>query len=665
MKNKTLKHYKRKKFFYRFFMRKSPRSGAMFGLAWMNMVIALIPFFVFCIFQIVGRCDSWGGFISSSVIIIFLFLLYLYGILCSIFSLEKIFRRTYKIKKVSFVLSSISAWFAPTLGVFLLPVLLHHKRWIAALFAFVGIAYYGVNFYYLNIGFTVLFWGSLFYLIGLAFVPEQNKFSWKFMIPLGIVVALHLFLFGYDVKLQMDIKQKRTELSSLIGRSLEIEDFWQHDAKGFSSDKDPLKTLIEKNPESIGFEYFTQYDQQTAKKKLIELQQKHPDFLLALEKFLTLPAHYFAHKKSEDGLLTGTLLTELNVLRNASNILSLKIAADPENKQNLQRYNSQLQKLRTWSLQNHFLLSYLVAVSIERNRLNALRSVIIRNKLYSKSEIQRLIGNNIEWNKFLRFALGDEEIVFYDSWIYLQNKAIPAELSAASEPFMNLKSRIPLFVHVHFLRDYRFALDNYIDLCSVSDDLPALEQCRLTEADSQIYKRNFFICSGMLLPSINAVFKHTAKVVDPRRMALIAAEVMEYRKQHGKLPEDLSFLPQRPLSKLDHKPFMYEKTREGFRIFSHTDKGEKPDEKDTQYSYWVRLPKQAALSTRELTAIAEKELLKVYGKQVLKQRPWKIIRSDDKSVTISGTLHGRRVGGVAEITLQKSNGKVLRMIHGK
>ena len=150
MKNKPLKHYKRKKFFYRFFMRKSPRSGAMFGLAWMNMVIALIPFFVFCIFQIVGRCDSWGGFISSSVIIIFLFLLYLYGILCSVFSLERIFRKTYKIKKVSSVLSGISAWIAPTLGVFLLPVLIHHKRWIATLFTLVGLAYYGVNLYYLN-----------------------------------------------------------------------------------------------------------------------------------------------------------------------------------------------------------------------------------------------------------------------------------------------------------------------------------------------------------------------------------------------------------------------------------------------------------------------------------------------------------------------------------
>mgnify|MGYP003448304316 CR=1 FL=1 len=77
---------------------------------------------------------------------------------------------------------------------------------------------------------------------------------------------------------------------------------------------------------------------------------------------------------------------------------------------------------------------------------------------------------------------------------------------------------------------------------------------------------------------------------DVRQMALIAAEVLEYCKQHGKLPEDLSFLPQIPLSKLDHKPFMYEETREGFRIFSHTDKGEKPDEKDIAYSYRVRLP---------------------------------------------------------------------------
>ena len=67
----------------------------------------------------------------------------------------------------------------------------------------------------------------------------------------------------------------------------------------------------------------------------------------------------------------------------------------------------------------------------------------------------------------------------------------------------------------------------------------------------------------------------------------------------------------------------------------------------------------------ELTVIAEKELVKVYGERVLKQRPWKITRNDDKNMTLTGTFHGQGKGGVAEITLQKSNGKVLRVIHGK
>ena len=71
------------------------------------------------------------------------------------------------------------------------------------------------------------------------------------------------------------------------------------------------------------------------------------------------------------------------------------------------------------------------------------------------------------------------------------------------------------------------------------------------------------------------------------------------------------------------------------------------------------------LPLEKLITTAEKELVKVYGKRVLKQRPWKITRNDEKSITLTGTFHVRGVGGVAEITLQKSDGKVLRMIHGK
>ena len=94
----------------------------------------------------------------------------------------------------------------------------------------------------------------------------------------------------------------------------------------------------------------------------------------------------------------------------------------------------------------------------------------------------------------------------------------------------------------------------------------------------------------MAIPDLYGVFLRIDRIRNARQMALIAVEVMEYRKQHGILPDDLTFLPEIPLSKLDHKQLMYEKTKDGFRIFSHTDKGEKPDAEDWQYSYLVRLP---------------------------------------------------------------------------
>ena len=102
-------------------------------------------------------------------------------------------------------------------------------------------------------------------------------------------------------------------------------------------------------------------------------------------------------------------------------------------------------------------------------------------------------------------------------------------------------------------------------------------------------KRNFYILSAMLQPAGEAMFRHESQIYNARQMALIAVEIVEYFRQHGKLPADLLFLPEIPLSKLDHKPLMYEKTDDGFRIYSYTKEGKIPDMEDIKYSYWVRL----------------------------------------------------------------------------
>ena len=149
---------------------------------------------------------------------------------------------------------------------------------------------------------------------------------------------------------------------------------------------------------------------------------------------------------------------------------------------------------------------------------------------------------------------------------------------------------MPLFFRVLLMRDYRFSLRKYIEICSVPVHLPGLKKAELVILDESEMQRNFYILSALLQPSGESMFRHESQIRNTHQMALLAVEVMEYRKQHGKLPGDLTFLPEIPLSKWDHKPLMYEKTSDGFRIFSHTDKGKKPDAEDWQYSYLVRLP---------------------------------------------------------------------------
>ena len=122
------------------------------------------------------------------------------------------------------------------------------------------------------------------------------------------------------------------------------------------------------------------------------------------------------------------------------------------------------------------------------------------------------------------------------------------------------------------------------------DDLSGLEKRKLAHFNRDRLEAECFISSSIAIPDFSNLLVRIDRTRDVRQMALLAAEVMEYRNLHGRLPEDLSFLPEMPLSKLDHKPLMYKKTTDGFRIFSHNDKGEKPDEKDIAYSYRVRLP---------------------------------------------------------------------------
>jgi len=70
----------------------------------------------------------------------------------------------------------------------------------------------------------------------------------------------------------------------------------------------------------------------------------------------------------------------------------------------------------------------------------------------------------------------------------------------------------------------------------------------------------------------------------------------------------------------------------------------------------LNLDKESAIK------IAEIILVKIYGEKVLKQKPWSVSENDN-SFKIRGTTVHTQKGGVAEIIINKSDARILHVIH--
>ena len=82
----------------------------------------------------------------------------------------------------------------------------------------------------------------------------------------------------------------------------------------------------------------------------------------------------------------------------------------------------------------------------------------------------------------------------------------------------------------------------------------------------------------------------------------------------------------------------------------------------------MKLAFDLKLDEASAVKIAEVIFVKVYGEDVLSQRPWKVrLEADDSIFHIEGTLDTSKEarGGVGEIKIKRSNAEVVSMMHGK
>ena len=599
MKNKTLKHYKRKKFFYRFFMRKSPWSGAMFGLAWMiffGSILPLVPWLFLNLttneeynFVTAGVAFLWKSLIV--VLALLCLLISAYGFLTFAKNFYTILRNDLKKSRFWKISAIVGAFSWELAGMFLLPVILHKRRWLSLLFLLGSL---GCNFasymldtplqkWFLSVG------QGLFLLLALWGSGKDKKFSWKFIYLLGLFLFFVMKLYWLDFLCNAQIFAKKLEL----GTAISAEDWKIRNSCGYSINKEPVKSFCKVDMKIDMEKYQTPAD---AQKFLAELRKTQADKFIAIDKLLELKPQRIAYNWVAPGeTVADMLLPDLQCFLTAAHLRILEIRANGADKNVVARCNQDLLQFRKWCLHNETLIGKLVAGAVDNRRLYAL-SYAMASGVYSKDEMIKFIGKSPDWSKQYSEIFASENAMTEEFVNLLENASAEdiqsLEISSVPKTFWKFYQKFaPLFVKMNIKRDHLFTLNYYLKINSLlyRNDLSGLEKRKLAYLNKDHLEIECFISSAVAIPNLSNLLVRLDRIRDVRQMALLAAEVMEYRKQHGKLPENLSFLPQIPLSKLDHRPLMYEKTREGFRIFSHTHKGEKPDEKDLQYSYRVHL----------------------------------------------------------------------------
>ena len=574
-------------------MRKSPRLGAMFGLAWMICFGAILPLSLGIFAKITpdwASDSTFNVFVWAVVALLFFticLLIYAYGFLTFAKNFYTILRNDLKKCRFWKIPAIVGAFSWELAGMFLLLVILHKRRWLSLLFLLGSL---GCNIASYMIDIPLQKWycqfvgQGFFLLLALFCSGKDKKFSWRFVYPLSLFALFVMKLYSIDFLFNAQIFAKKLEL----GTAISAEDWKIRNSYGYSINKEPLKSFCKINMKIDMEKYQTPAD---AQKFLAELRKTHTDKFVAIDRLLELKPQRISYNWVKPGEpVAAMLLPDLQCFRTAARLRNLEILANAKDKALVAKCNQDMLKFRDWCFYNETLIGKLVAVAMESLRLDAL-SYAIASGVYSKDEIVKLIDDAPDWGKQFSEIFASENALTEDCLEALKNESGDS-ITTDIKPFWRLYQKFaPLFIRMNLKRDHLFTLNHYLKIRELlsRNDLSGIEKAKLAKLNKDYLWCECFVASMMAIPDLYGVFLRIDRIRNTRQMTLLAAEVMEYRKQHGILPDDLTFLPEIPLSKLDHKPLMYEKTREGFRIFSHTKKGEKPDEKDNRYSYWVCL----------------------------------------------------------------------------
>ncbi len=595
-----LRHYSRKKFFYRLFLRRSPRNAAVFGFGWMLFCLLSLPGFlllvVFPWFASVSK-TNFHTIIGVLCLIFFLFLLfYCYGLFMLGFAYSGLVRKVLSARKVFQQSAAICALFIPAGILVIGPILWKQKQKTALCLASAAVILMILFFltgsrnspiplgssWILNFGCIALFTAAL------ALIRDNRRFRPASLLPLFLLLLYSTGLLLYDRTLSAEIAEQRDMLARLTGRPVDPAGFWREQEKGMPLTAEPLATLIASAPqESLELPVLPlPGDFLTC---LQAYRQANPAFMAAVRELRQLPPQPIRHIRPSDDLLASINLSELNSLREAGRLTAGELIAAAADRQAVLRLNADLIRLRNWCAADFSLIAKLVAMSIEKMRLDSLRFALTADSL-TDDDFKTLASEQANWGDIFIDAFADEATAFESCINFVQSQTLQALSNRPTVLPVSVQRFLPLEVGIWLKRDWRFAQSYYLlGIRLFRESAPAssgtVQASQFTDLNKEL-RRKGFLLSGMQLPALNMIHVKQAEIEDAKLLADTAFQVERYRRKYGKLPETLEalvpeFLPVVPLDRMNRLPIRYEhgdlkfkrpgkpeETHRGYRLYT-------------------------------------------------------------------------------------------------
>ena len=224
--------------------------------------------------------------------------------------------------------------------------------------------------------------------------------------------------------------------------------------------------------------------------------------------------------------------------------------------------NHDLMALRNSIAGNPFLLTRLVAASIEGIRLDALAFTLPYND-YSLDEWEALLGAAPDWGRHFACAIVEETVaqdyLTAHFWkMMLKESPLGSKIAV---PLLNLGGVSSYFLAIlqenWATRHWRFA-ERQIDFAQ-AEKRSLAEIHEWDEQNTLFFKRYHLGFYSLFLPELPSPAIKKFALMDHRQMALLAWHIMAYRRAHnGALPDSLDALTDAPVTAFDGRPFEYE-----------------------------------------------------------------------------------------------------------